>query len=53
MVPTPGEVVDELRRAWATPTPVEDPARADAAAAEPDPLSLIEQGAWAATGIGR
>ncbi|HEY6013107.1 MAG TPA: hypothetical protein VIU37_03845, partial [Candidatus Limnocylindrales bacterium] len=53
MVPTPGEVVDELRRAWATTTPVEDPARVDAAAAEPDPLSLIEQGAWAATGIGR
>ena len=62
MVPTPGEVVDELRRAWATTTPVDDAARADAAraaaradeaAAEPDPLSLIEQGAWAATGIGR
>ncbi|MBI3747753.1 MAG: 3-methyl-2-oxobutanoate dehydrogenase subunit VorB [Chloroflexi bacterium] len=53
MVPTPGEVVDELRRAWATTAPVEDAAWADAAAAEPDPLSLIEQGAWAATGIGR
>ncbi|HEY6014613.1 MAG TPA: 3-methyl-2-oxobutanoate dehydrogenase subunit VorB [Candidatus Limnocylindrales bacterium] len=53
MVPTPGEVVDELRRAWATTTPVDDPARVDAAAAEPDPLSLIEQGAWAAAGIGR
>ena len=53
MVPTPGEVVDELRRAWATTIPVDDPARAEAAAAEPDPLSLIEQGAWAAAGIGR
>jgi 2-oxoglutarate ferredoxin oxidoreductase subunit alpha len=52
MVPTPGEVVDELRRAWATTIPVQDPALADAAA-EPDPLSLIEQGAWAASGIGR
>lgn len=53
MVPTPGEVVDELRRAWATTAPVDDPARVDEAAAEPDPLSLIDQGAWAAAGIGR
>ena len=53
MVPTPGEVVDELRRAWATTIPVDDPALADAAAAEPDPLSLIEQGAWTAAGIER
>jgi 2-oxoglutarate ferredoxin oxidoreductase subunit alpha len=53
MVPTPGEVVDELRRAWATTIPIDDPAWVDEAAAEPDPLSLIEQGAWAATGIGR
>src|SRR5512141_1334729 len=30
MVPTPGEVVDELRRAWATTIAVEDPARSDA-----------------------
>jgi 2-oxoglutarate ferredoxin oxidoreductase subunit alpha len=52
MVPTPGEVVDELRRAWATTIPVDDPARLDEAAAEPDPLSLIEQGAWAAIGNG-
>ena len=52
MVPTPGEVVDELRRAWATTIPVDDPARLDEADAEPDPLSLIEQGAWAATGNG-
>jgi 2-oxoglutarate ferredoxin oxidoreductase subunit alpha len=53
MVPTPGEVVDELRRAWATTIPIHDPRQAEAAAAEPDPLSLIEQGAWAASGIGR
>ncbi|HEX7951350.1 MAG TPA: 3-methyl-2-oxobutanoate dehydrogenase subunit VorB [Candidatus Limnocylindrales bacterium] len=53
MVPTPGEVVDELRRAWATTTPLDDPTRVDEAAAEPDPLSLIEQGAWAAAGTGR
>ena len=53
MVPTPGEVVDELRRAWATTIPIDDPAMADVANAEPDPLSLIELGAWAATGIGR
>lgn len=32
MVPTPGEVVDAARRAWA--------------GTEPDPLSLIEFGAW-------
>lgn len=53
MVPTPGEVVDELRRAWATTIPVDDPRRIDEAAAEPDPLSLIEQGAWVAAGTGR
>ncbi len=53
MIPTPGEVVDELRRAWATTIPVDNPALADQAAGEPDPLSLIEQGAWAATGSGR
>jgi 2-oxoglutarate ferredoxin oxidoreductase subunit alpha len=47
MVPTPGEVVDELRRVWArTETP--SSAEADAAADEPDPLSLIELGAWSA-----
>jgi 2-oxoglutarate ferredoxin oxidoreductase subunit alpha len=48
MVPTPGDVVDVLRHAWATTPPVVDPA-----ASEPDPLSLIEFGAWAATGTGR
>ena len=58
MVPTPGEVVDVLRRAWATTTPVGDQAliareREDEAATEPDPLSLIELGAWAAAGTGR
>ncbi len=53
MVPTPGEVVDELRRAWAKTIPIDGPEPVDEAADEPDPLSLIEQGAWAATGIGR
>ncbi len=53
MVPTPGEVVDELRHAWATTTPLDDSALPDQAAVEPDPLSLIEQGAWAASGMGR
>ena len=53
MVPTPGEVVDVLRHAWATTIPIGGPAAADEAASEPDPLSLIEQGAWAATGNGR
>ena len=53
MVPTPGEVVDALRHAWATTPPIAGTAVAEQAAAEPDPLSLIEQGAWAATGNGR
>jgi 2-oxoglutarate ferredoxin oxidoreductase subunit alpha len=53
MVPTPGEVVDALRHAWATTPPIVGTAAAEEAAAEPDPLSLIEQGAWAATGNGR
>jgi 2-oxoglutarate ferredoxin oxidoreductase subunit alpha len=52
MVPTPGEVVDVLRRAWATttPRPAWTRAQEDGAASEPDPLSLIEQGAWAMAG---
>jgi 2-oxoglutarate/2-oxoacid ferredoxin oxidoreductase subunit alpha len=52
MVPTPGEVVHALRRAWATTTPLSGwtPAEEDGAASEPDPLSLIEQGAWAMAG---
>lgn len=56
MVPTPGEVVDALRLAWATTAPVatwthsaEDEALNEALN-EPDPLSLIELGAWAAEG---
>ncbi len=44
MVPTPGEVVDVLRRAWATTIPIADRAAADEADTEPDPLSLIAQG---------
>ena len=49
MVPTPGEVVDAVRAAWAKSAPV---GRGDATegADEPDPLSLIEAGAWAALG---
>ena len=50
MVPTPGEVVDVLRQAWALTAPTSWPSSLDeiAAAQEPDPLSLIELGAWAA-----
>lgn len=52
IVPTPGEVVKALRRAWALTVPGRTPSRIDDAAAdeEPDPLSLIESGAWAAAG---
>ena len=52
MVPTPGEVVDVLRLAWATTAPVGGgPLVAEEEASdEPDPLSLIELGAWAAAG---
>jgi Pyruvate:ferredoxin oxidoreductase and related 2-oxoacid:ferredoxin oxidoreductases, alpha subunit len=55
MVPTPGEAVDALRRAWATTRPISEwtPAAEEAATSEPDPLSLIELGAWAAAGNGR
>lgn len=51
MVPTPSEVVVALRRAFALtrPAPRAPDAGETAAAAEPDPLSLIEAGAWAAT----
>ena len=55
MVPTPGEVVDALRRAWATTAPVrverDDGHLGDEVDAvdEPDPMSLIEEGAWEAT----
>jgi 2-oxoglutarate/2-oxoacid ferredoxin oxidoreductase subunit alpha len=52
MVPTPGEVVRALNRAWALTTPTGRASTADelTADAEPDPLSLIELGAWAAAG---
>ena len=52
IVPTPSEVVHALNRAWALTTPTRRPPAADEVAAdpEPDPLSLIELGAWAAAG---
>ena len=52
MVPTPGEVLDVVRRAWALTVPTPDPMDEAAMAAElePDPFSLIEAGAWAAAG---
>jgi 2-oxoglutarate ferredoxin oxidoreductase subunit alpha len=51
MVPTPGEVVDAVRSAWATTAPVSRVApvvgdRADG----PDPVGLIDLNAWAALG---
>lgn len=48
MVPTPAEVVDVLRRAWALTPPnrASGPDGSDDDD-EPDPLSLIELGAWA------
>ena len=48
MVPTPGDVLDAVRRAWSSTEPVEPPT--EDAADEPDPLSLIELGAWAESG---
>jgi 2-oxoglutarate ferredoxin oxidoreductase subunit alpha len=53
MVPTPGEVVDVLRRAWALTAPQRRPSIPVpiAAGEEPDPLSLIELGAWTAAGM--
>jgi Pyruvate:ferredoxin oxidoreductase and related 2-oxoacid:ferredoxin oxidoreductases, alpha subunit len=53
MVPTPGEVVDALSRAWALTEPTQRFSGAEEAAAaeEPDPFSLIELGAWAAVGL--
>lgn len=53
MVPTPGDVVDALRRAWATTVPIrggyrDGPVVDVAGTTEPDPLSLIDEGAWAA-----
>jgi 2-oxoglutarate ferredoxin oxidoreductase subunit alpha len=52
MVPTPGEVVDVLRRAWALTVPTARNSDGDEVAGdeEADPLSLIELGAWAAAG---
>jgi TPP-dependent indolepyruvate ferredoxin oxidoreductase alpha subunit len=53
MVPTPGEVVDAVRRAWSMTAPVHRwSAEAELAAAEePDPLSLIELGGWRTEGL--
>jgi 2-oxoglutarate ferredoxin oxidoreductase subunit alpha len=52
MVPTPGEVVDAVRRAWALTEPARrSPEAADGSGDdEPDPLSLIEFGAWVEAG---
>ena len=52
MVPTPGAVVDVVWRAWGLTVPSHRFTDADEAAAarEPDPLSLIEVGAWAEAG---
>ena len=51
MVPTPGEVLDALRRAWAVTDSGISTGRVSAPVGdEPDPLSLIEDGAWAARG---
>jgi hypothetical protein len=51
MVPTPGEVLDALRSAWAMSAPVGVPPFAvDEAVDEADPFSLIEEGAWAELG---
>jgi 2-oxoglutarate ferredoxin oxidoreductase subunit alpha len=53
MVPTPGEVVDAVRRAWSMTTPVRGWSAQEelAAAEEPDPLSLIELGGWRTAGL--
>jgi 2-oxoglutarate ferredoxin oxidoreductase subunit alpha len=50
IVPTPGEVVMAISRAWALTAPTRASVAAGQAdgAAEPDPFSLIELGAWAA-----
>jgi 2-oxoglutarate ferredoxin oxidoreductase subunit alpha len=50
VLPTPGEVVDAVRHAWALTSATHRYSDADelAAADEPDPLSLIERGAWVA-----
>jgi 2-oxoglutarate ferredoxin oxidoreductase subunit alpha len=50
MVPTPGEVLDALRAAWATTAPIGLGAAPDEPTDEPDPLSLIEEGTWGARG---
>lgn len=51
MVPTPGEVLDALRSAWATTVAIGVPPFAeDEGVNEADPLSLIEEGAWASLG---
>ncbi len=51
MVPTPGEVLDALRAAWAKSSPISQPPFAeDEGVDEVDPVSLIEQGAWSERG---
>jgi 2-oxoglutarate ferredoxin oxidoreductase subunit alpha len=52
MVPTPGEVVHAVNRAWALTAPSRRSWDVDeiTAGEEPDPLSLIDVGAWAGAG---
>ncbi len=52
IVPMPGEVLDAVKRAWAltSPRPGLAGVAEQVAAAEPDPVSLIELGAWEAIG---
>ena len=52
MVPTPGEVVDVVRRAWALTAPAIQRTAGDArpARGKPDQYSLPELGPWAAAG---
>jgi 2-oxoglutarate/2-oxoacid ferredoxin oxidoreductase subunit alpha len=51
MLPTPAEVLEALRKAWARTSPRTRPVPPDAGPPdEPDPLSLIEEGAWRAAG---
>lgn len=55
MVPTPNEVVDAVQRAWALAPAIPQGATDDevAWADEPDPLSLVEFGAWDAAKAAR
>jgi hypothetical protein len=51
MLPAPAEVLEAVRSAWARTSPADDRPEPDAGSPdEPDPLSLIEDGAWRALG---